>query len=78
MPRPDDAGFARNEADALDAEIWLTGLVSFFVYFAYTSLPFYVTYLNESFTLPRLQHRYSLFLNIRGTNRFGLRGELCD
>ena len=35
-------------------EIWLTGLVGFFVYFAYTSLPFYVTYLNESFTLPAI------------------------
>ena len=35
-------------------EIWLTGLVGFFIYFAYTSLPFYVTYLNESFTLPAI------------------------
>ena len=38
----------------LDAEIWLTGLVGFFIYFAYTSLPFYVTYLNETFTLPAI------------------------
>ncbi len=35
-------------------EIWLTGLVGFFIYFAYTSLPFYVTYLNESYTLPAI------------------------
>mgnify|MGYP000606567230 FL=1 len=35
-------------------EIWLAGVSGFFIYFAYTSLPFYVTYLDESFTLPAL------------------------
>lgn len=35
-------------------EIWLAGISGFFIYFAYTSLPFYVTYLDESFTLPAL------------------------
>jgi sugar phosphate permease len=33
-------------------EIWLAGISGFFIYFAYTSLPYYVTYLNESYTLP--------------------------
>jgi sugar phosphate permease len=33
-------------------EIWLAGIIGFFIYFAYTSLPFYITYLNESYTLP--------------------------
>ena len=35
-------------------EIWLAGVSGFFIYFAYTSLPFYVTYLDESFALPAL------------------------
>ena len=35
-------------------EIWLAGISGFFIYFAYTSLPYYVTYLNESYTLPAI------------------------
>jgi len=35
-------------------EIWMAGLSGFFIYFAYTSLPFYITYLTELYTLPVL------------------------
>ena len=35
-------------------EVWLAGVSGFFIYFAYTSLPYYVTYLDESYALPAL------------------------
>ena len=35
-------------------EVWLASLTGFFIYFVYTSLPFYITYLNDLHTLPVL------------------------
>ena len=35
-------------------EVWLASLTGFFIYFVYTSLPFYITYLNDLHTLPIL------------------------
>lgn len=35
-------------------EIWLAGAVGFCVYFIYTALPFFVTYLNDLYVLPAL------------------------
>lgn len=35
-------------------EVWLASLTGFFIYFLYTSLPFYITYLTDLHTLPVL------------------------
>ncbi len=35
-------------------EVWLASFTGFFIYFVYTSLPFYITYLNDLHTLPIL------------------------
>lgn len=35
-------------------EVWLAGAVGFCVYFVYTAMPYFVTYLGEMYTLPAL------------------------
>ena len=60
-------------------EVWLAGVSGFFIYFAYTSLPYYVTYLDESYALPaprRIDLRNSIDLS--GAHQLSVRRGLCD